>query len=41
MLRILRPSHGLVAAAVALITALVAVALPLTALADSGAPLGY
>ncbi len=40
MSHISRPSHGLVAAAVALITALAAVALPLAALADSGPPLG-
>jgi hypothetical protein len=41
MSRISRPSRGLVLAAVALVTALVAAALPLAALADGGPPLGY
>lgn len=41
MSRIPRPSHGLVAAAVALVTALAAAALPLAALADGGPPLGF
>jgi hypothetical protein len=41
MSRIPRPSHGLVAAAVALLTALAAAALPLAALADGGPPLGF
>jgi hypothetical protein len=41
MSRIPRPNHGLVAAAVALVTALVTVALPLAALADGGPPLGF
>ena len=40
MSRIPRPSHALVAAAVALLTALAAAALPLAALAGSGPPLG-
>ena len=41
MSRIPRPSHRLVAAAVALFTAFAAAALPLAALADSGPPLGF
>lgn len=40
MSRIPRPSHGLVAAAVALLTALVAAALPLAAMASDWPPLG-
>jgi hypothetical protein len=41
MSRIHRPSHALVAAAVALLTALVAAVLPLAALAGGGPPLGF
>ena len=41
MSRIPRPSHAFVAAAVALLTAIIAVALPLSALADGGPPLGH
>jgi len=41
MSRIPRPSHGLVVAAVAIVTALAAAAMPLAALADGGPPLGY
>jgi len=41
MSRILRPSQALVAAAVALLTAIVAAVLPLAALAGGGPPLGF
>jgi hypothetical protein len=41
MSRIPRPSHGLVVAAIALVTALAAAALPLAALAEGGPPLGF
>lgn len=41
MSRIPRPSHALVAAIVALVTALAAAAQPLAALADGGPPLGF
>jgi hypothetical protein len=40
MSRIPRPSHALVAAAVALLTAIVAAALPLAAMASDWPPLG-
>ena len=40
MSRIPRPSRGLVSALVVLLTALAAAAMPLTALADAGPPLG-
>jgi len=39
MSRIPRPSHGLVAGLIALLTALAAAALPLAAMADSWPPL--
>jgi hypothetical protein len=41
MSRITRPSHALVAAAVALLAAIAAAALPLAALAGGGPPLGF